>query len=111
MRFPNAAKGVKKLFVAEILGLIGVISTLVSIVYFIISGVSGAAQENEGVLVGGALTFIILTVINLGVSLTAFILRIVGVVQARKDEESFSTALAFIIINAIIRVHLFWRIL
>ena len=56
MTFPNAAKGVKKLYTAEILGLIGMIITIVGLIAVVIGTavtVAGAAAEQGSVAVGG----------------------------------------------------------
>ena len=82
MRFPNAHKGVKQIFTAEMLSLLCVI------VATIISGMmtSGADESTMGVIaIVGLVTGI--------VAIIAFILKLLGVINARKDEGNFSYAL------------------
>ena len=117
MRFPDAARGVKKIFAAEILALFGRLSIIAAIIFLavaIISGgasaeglasgtadvdqvISGIAASSVGGLLGAVICFIAASVL----SIIAYILRIVGVVQARKNEDVFGTALAFIIIGLV----------
>lgn len=99
MKFSNAAKGVSKIFTAEILGLIS----------FIILGISsvvilGAAAGNSekvvsdtaagGAVVGGG----IFAVIGAIIMIVGAIINIVGLVQAGKDEKFFKYALYAMII-------------
>ena len=79
MNFPHAAKGIKKLFIAEILCLVSVVSIGLGTILALFS----APNEGSGALV--------LTSISIGSFLVflALILQIIGVIQAAKDEESF----------------------
>ncbi len=117
MKFPNAARGVKKLFIAEILALIGGISTFVAAVFFLITLTSGGVTVDAltaegadveatlngitGGTIGGFLGTFISGLIAIVVTFVAFILRIVGVVQSKKDDENFGVALVFIIISVV----------
>ena len=87
MRFPNAHKGVKKLFIAEIIsivaGLLGVVGAVLAIV----------GLTNEAVLAsaGGLL-------IAMGFALIlSFILTLIGLHQGGKDEVQIRFAFFFII--------------
>lgn len=101
MRFPNAASGVKKIFTAEILALISEILLLIAGVLVVIA--LGAAQNNAndslalGTLAGFAIFGFGATVI----AIIAFILKIVGISQASKDENSFKTAIICLIIGIV----------
>lgn len=79
MNFPHAAKGIKKLFIAEILCLVSVVSIGLGTIFALFSD----PNEGSGVLV--------LTSISIGSFLVflALVLQIIGVIQAAKDEESF----------------------
>ncbi len=99
MRFPNAHNGVKKIFIAEIVMVIATVAVLVGCIAAVVSlklssnvripeeAVPGALLA-AGSLLGGA---------ALGVF--AAIFQIVGVVQAKKDENSFASALLFLFIS------------
>ena len=101
MRFPNAASGVKKIFTAEILALISEILLLFAGVLVVIA--LGAAQNNAndslalGTLAGFAIFGFGATVI----AIIAFILKIVGISQASRDENSFKTAIICLIIGIV----------
>ncbi len=79
MKFPNAAKGIKKLFTAEVLYLISVILIGLGTIFALVS------QSSEGLAV------IILSSVAVGgiIAIVALVLQIVGVIQASKDEASF----------------------
>ena len=97
MRFPNAYKGVSKLFLAEILQLIGAIVGVVAAVMLIGSvAVSPDGAVEGAVAVMGVSSF---AVIGAGIlAIIAFILNLVGLVQAQKDEGGFKIALVFTLI-------------
>ena len=79
MKFPNAAKGIKKLFTAEVLYLISVILIGLGTIFALVS------QSIEGLAV------VILSSVAVGgiIAIVALVLQIVGVIQASKDEASF----------------------
>ncbi|MBQ6153305.1 MAG: hypothetical protein IJJ15_06125 [Ruminococcus sp.] len=107
MRFPNAYNGVKKIFSAEILHLVAVILMAVGLVTAVIAGVVGtavgdAAELTEGefvVTVGGIIGAVSILAVGGILALIAFILQIVGVGQAMKDESYFKTAFIFIFVG------------
>ncbi|MBQ6551102.1 MAG: hypothetical protein IJL78_06825 [Lachnospiraceae bacterium] len=90
MRFPNAQKGVSRIYKAEIIMLISSILTFVSGIIMIAS--ASIAEENETAAVIATITMII-TLIAMIVMLVAFILNLTGVISAKKDEGSFRAAL------------------
>lgn len=79
MKFPNAAKGIKKLFTAEVLYLISVILIGIGTIFALVS------QSKEG------FSAVILSSVAVGgiIAIVALVLQIVGVIQASKDEASF----------------------
>lgn len=101
MRFPHAAKGVTKIFVAELLMLFGSIASAVLIVFLAIfqqadaANNAGALNTSEfGVMIcGGAagLLFLIGGVLN-----------IIGYIQTAKDEESFVRAIILAIVSIVL---------
>ncbi len=99
MKFPNAAKGVKKLFSAEILYLlsvilIGVVSVITVIINNKMTNVSNAVAVLilVGFIAGGVLAVI------------AFILQIVGLVQASRDERAFKGVILLTVFGIIVSV-------
>ena len=89
MKFPNAAKGVKKIFNAEIISLIAALIGGAGLVMSLI-GASNETDESAGttlLAVSGAL--LIVSGIAL---LVAEIMNIIGFIQAAKDEEGIKRA-------------------
>lgn len=109
MKFPNAAKGVKKIFSAEILKLVGSICLVVAAIIIAVSvvgafGASGgmriADSENAMALLGGgALVAGIFAFVWMILSIIAFIMNLVGIINASRDEASFKSALLFLIVG------------
>ncbi len=97
MKLTNAYEGVKKIFTAEILALIASICSTLMIVFgfFVIKSKSGAGLAVSG---GGLLVFALAAGV---LAIIAFIIMIIGVNKASKDEPSFKTAF-FLIIAGIV---------
>lgn len=110
MKFPNAYSGVKKIFSAEILSVIAVVLLIAASVFGLLTAaaaisVETADAETASSLVLAAGIFAIPT-LALGacgtvLAIISFILQLVGVSQAKKDEPIFKTALLFILIGII----------
>ena len=108
MKFPNAAKGVKKIFTAEILSLIGqilaAVSTIAVLIAILTSGITVESLKTgngfEG-LVGFLLIAGIAWIIMGIFMFIAMIIRIVGIAQARRDEDNFTAALVFQIMSIV----------
>lgn len=117
MKFPNAAKGIKKIFSAEILHLIGAILMIIA-ASFAVVGLSTAAidvnslpnTQNISELFTGANGTAAATLIMIGIGLVgiafilyfiAFILNLVGYINARHDGNEFMTALVFLLISIV----------
>lgn len=87
MRFPNAEKGVKKIFTAEILGLLSAICLVAAAV----------TREVVGALTKASGTIIIVATVTgiaaLLLMLLSYVLNIVGISQASKDEDAFRISL------------------
>ena len=105
MTLPNAHKGVKKVFIAEILEIIGTLFAL-----FGAASILGAAQvyqqygETTGV-VGAAAMGGLFVMLSLGLSILALVLVLVGLQQASKDEPDYmGKAYACAIITLILSV-------
>ena len=103
MKFSNAAKGVSKIFTAEILGLISFI--LLSIGSVAILGAAATSGQKTvsdaaagGAVVGGG----IFATIGAIIAIVGAIISIVGLVQAGKDEKFFKYALYAMIIYFIV---------
>ena len=101
MRFPNAASGVKKIFTAEILALISEILLLFAGVLVVIALAAANTNGNESLALGTLAGFAIFGFGATVIAIIAFILKIVGISQASKDENSFKTAIICLIIGIV----------
>ena len=103
MRYPNAFAGVKKIFTAEILSIISAVAVLVAALFGFTSvgaAVDGSATGAFASL-GGAAIFTLGAGI---VAIIAFILNIVGINSAAKDEPTFKKALIAVLVGIIASV-------
>ena len=87
MRFPNAHEGVKKIFTAEVLMLIVTLGTL------IVNGLAMSQNRSDGLIAAAAIVLVVAGII----SIIAFIMNLLGIIQARKDESKFTYALYAVI--------------
>ena len=105
MHFPSAKKGVKKLYLAQLFELICGILTAVAVVASLVTMGFEQAQNlpADAVSVGTAVAGVaaIAGVIAMVLALAAFVLEIVGVVQGMKEEDSFKTALIFLLVGIV----------
>ena len=79
MRFPNALKAVKKLFIAEI---ISIAAALVAVTSAILLAIPNTGLTGAGLALGGAIAMI-----------AVFVLQLIAMIQGGKDAEGFRTAL------------------
>ncbi len=100
MRFPNAAAGVKKIFTAEILTLIAAIATLISTILLVVTLGAAASGSKGGTIAAGGFTAILFVAAGI-VGIVAFIMSIVGISNASKDEPTFKTALICVIVGIV----------
>ena len=98
MKFPNAAKGVKRLFTAEILELIAAILSIIGIAMLIVT--LAAAQSNaEGATIAAGTGTVVLLAGAAVLSLIGGIMALIGIINASRDEGAFKAALITIIIS------------
>ena len=100
MRYPNAYKGVSQIYKAELIAILAVICTGIGAILAIF-GVGVADVGSEAVGAGFAITgglFVIATAVLMIVS---YILNIIGVGNAAKDESGFRSAMIAIIIGIV----------
>ena len=100
MRYPNAFKGVSQIYKAELIAILAVACTGIGAILAIF-GVGVADVGSEAVGKGFAITgglFVIATAVLMIVS---YILNIIGVGNAAKDESGFRSAMIAIIIGIV----------
>jgi len=103
MRFPNAYKGISKVLLAEILQLIGTVVGIVAGVFMlmVVEGDPEILLEGSLVTVGVSTVAVIVAGV---VGIIAFILNLVGLVQAKKDDNGFRYALIFTVICIVLAI-------
>lgn len=103
MKFPNAAKGVSKIFTAEILSLIALIATggmaVFSAFLMALNQPKGELSTGAVVSAAGVVGFGIIAGILL---IIALVFKIVGVVQTAKDEDSFKVIIYLTVLAIIV---------
>ena len=103
MKFPNAAKGISKIFTSEILALIAAIATGVASILAVVMYASAKTNSTAGAAASGIGTLVL--VLGASVLLViALILKIVGVVQTSRDEDSFKIIIYLTIFTLIVAV-------
>lgn len=98
MKFPNAAKGVKKIFNAEIISLIAALIGGVGLVLSLIGASNETGDSNGTTLLAVSGALLIVSGIAL---LVAGIMNIVGFIQAAKDEEGIKRAVLCTVFSAL----------
>ncbi len=103
MKFGNAHQGVKRIFTAEILGLLASICLTLTL-GFVALGVVTVDTKSTGAAIasfGGMAIFGLGAVV---LAIISFIIEIIGVSNASKDEGSFKIALYLIIASIVVTV-------
>lgn len=96
MKFPNAYKGVKKLFIAEICSIIAALfAVVVTIIVQAFNKNLPAAASAAVAAIGGVAAVI---------AIVAFIIQLVGLIQAGKDEDGFRMGFWIVIFMIILGV-------
>lgn len=101
MKFPNAAKGMKKIYTSEILKLIATIFLIAAVIMIVIAVAGGRVGDSIGsALAGGGLIGAgVCVLVWIVLVIVGSILKLVGIINASRDEESFKSALIFWIIS------------
>ncbi len=105
MRFPNAYRGIKKIFAGGIMAAVVVVLTAVLTLTVKVSGVGGEAVSADLTRKQAILAAIVGIGYLLGIvilSLAGLIAVFWGVVQARKDDSHFSTAFFTALLSLVI---------
>ncbi len=100
MRYPHARKGIAKLFVSEILQLIGVICVTVSSALIAVFALRQDSQNDAtfGLVAFGLLAFSLISAVLMIISM---IFNLIGVIQSSKDEPSFKVIIYIIIVGLV----------
>ena len=107
MKFPNVAKGVKRIYTAEVINLIATICLIVAAVLIVVAVAGGklaAGNTGAALLGGGMIGAAVCALAWFVLSIIGFIMKLVGIVNASKDEASFKSALVFLIVSIVVSV-------
>ena len=100
MRYPNAFKGVSQIYKAELIAILAVICTGIGAILAIF-GVGVADVGSEAIGKGFAITGGVFVIATAVLMIVSYILNIVGVGNAAKDESGFRSAMIAIIIGIV----------
>ncbi|MBR0398150.1 MAG: hypothetical protein IJI10_07745 [Eubacterium sp.] len=96
MNYTNSQKGIQKIFIGEILTLA---SVLISVIATILMFITGRSLTAAAGMSSGGLFFL-----STALALAAFILTILGISNASKDENNFKNALAALFVGIIANI-------
>ena len=102
MRFPNACKGLKKIFFAELISLIALVPYAVSLV--LIQFLPEEIDKNNAEMLPAEVVVTILSILSLVMMPVAYVLNVIGYVTASKDNESFKKAMLLTIAGMVLTV-------
>lgn len=103
MKFPNAAKGIGKIFAAEIIQLITVLTggTAAVLGFVFADSIKADTGSANDVI---AITLLCLAVAAVVLAVISFIMMIIGVIQAARDESFFRGVIWLTLINIAVSV-------
>ena len=102
MRFPNACKGLKKIFFAELISLIALVPYAVSLV--LIQFLPEEIDKNNAEMLPAEVVGTILSILSLVMMTVAYVLNVIGYVTASKDNESFKKAMLLTVAGMVLTV-------
>ncbi len=102
--FPNAKKGVGRIFIAEILAVIGAAVAIVAGIIVIVGAIAGSAAQSEAIGVGSIATGGVLALASGVVFVVAFVINLVGLINAKQDDDRFRIAFFAMLVSIIISV-------
>ena len=101
MTYPNAFKGIKKVYLAQILMLIVAILTFVAAC---VGAVGIQETSSEAVATGSLVALSGVTIVMGVLSVITFIINLVGLSQAAKDNGNFKTAFILTIVGLVLAI-------
>ena len=108
MRYPNAAKGINKIWIAELLGILGAALAVVLVIMMKANNVdtSISGEEAKQVLETAKITgpVVAVGVIMMLAMLVSYVLNLIGISNASKDEEAFKRALWVCLASAVLGI-------
>ena len=108
MRYPNAAKGIKKIYLAEILSILAAVLAIVLVIIAAANKVDvnmtgeEATQALQSANAGAP--FVILGAFMIVLMIVSFFMNFIGISNASKDEEGFRRALWVLVASIVFSV-------
>ncbi|MBQ9061419.1 MAG: hypothetical protein IJ121_01120 [Eubacterium sp.] len=101
MDYTNSQKGIQKIFIGEILTLISAVISIIAMLLMLVNGstLNTASSSAAANMSSGGLVFL-----SSALALAAFILTILGIAGASKDESNFKNALAALFVGIIANI-------
>ena len=99
MRFPNAFRGVKKIWLAELLMLLAAVVGIITVIVMATNG----TMVGEDIIINESVKtpIAILGIVTAVIALVAFILNLVGLINANNDDPAFRIALLVTILGIV----------
>ncbi len=105
MKFPNAAKGIRKIYLAEILSIAAAVLGIIILEVFALNQVgmnnSGAALKETLEGVGLYVPFMLYGAAAIVLFIVSFVLNAAGIAQAARDEAAFKRALLALVLSVV----------
>ena len=99
MKYENARRGLGKIFAGEV---VSIIASVIGIIATVIMVVRGTALQTDGAAINTTDIVSVLSLISAVVlAAIAFILNLIGVIGASKDDEGFKNALIMLVIGIV----------
>ena len=108
MEFPNAAKGLKKIFLAELLLLIGAVMVVCMLILLASNGINlktnGDVLRDRLAATGMTVPMVVYSVGTIVLLLVGLFLNLAGIYQASRDEGSFKRAMWATLLSIVVSV-------
>ena len=99
MKYENARKGLGKIFAGEV---VSIIAAVIGIIATVIMAVRGTALQTDGAAINTSDIVSMLSLLSAVVmAAIAFILNLIGVIGASKDDEGFKNALIVLVVGIV----------
>ena len=98
MTFPHAAKGINKIFTAEILALIAFVFSGIATVGAVITA-NILANDSNADIAAAAIVLLVFGIIAGVLAIVSVIIKFIGIFNASRDERAFKSVIYLTIIN------------
>ena len=93
MKFPHAAKGIRRIYAAEVLMLLAAGLMILALTFGVANGMKfGTSEAQIAEAANVPMAFTVLALISSLLLLVAFVMNLIGVIDASKDDQGFKNA-------------------